>query len=1738
MKRSMVAVLVMIGSAAYGQTSTLTYVDSYSGGALYPARLAPAAGGGVYVTDPPNAQVVEYDSGGLVVNTFAVPEGPVGIGVHPSSGNLFISRLDGAVGIYDASFGFLSVVDPAPFTMTAPNDIAIHPVTGEVFVTDSEEHAVSVFDGTTGLLLGRWGSQGSGMSEFQSPQAIAIDPALDRVIVADVDNFRIQVFDTSGVFQFKFGYRTLYVGSTSLAWMARSEGLALDSCGNIHLSDALMGTVRVFSPAGQEIDPGFLAPVNYGPGAGELRLPCDLMIDSTDRLFIASELNGTVEVFDISCAVARQQAPTRTLRSAVALSGIGPARPGILLRPAETPDNPIVIVEAMNSGTFDRMLDLNEDRQVNLEDLQIAVGHFGAATVDDFLSAADDPEREAYPDPLGLPHMIDAPVICGRCHNMDGAPGGMLSSAGQENLCQSCHMPGGRAMGTVIAGSNSGNSHPWGIPANANGVAGPDPTNDFYELGLHLDGGDIRCGTCHDPHELGTNWCEGGANDGNECVDDNGCPDGACVPGSGYLRDPRPADSLCKQCHRGEGAPIDHAVGLEHGPEHCTDCHDPHAFGNNASLIKESMYSWYINGFTGGLVNTGFTDNTIGVGNGGFIDPDAGEFGLCDVCHAYYDDSQAPPVVSQAFLDLTTPHDENMPVCTQCHIHHNGFEPGLAGFGLDEYVSADVCSQCHVQTHIDWTGTIHSEAFNNLPPFAQDPAMGCVACHTVGFGELTGFVDFATTPELAGVQCENCHGKGSDHVSDPLGITLPLEPTDAAVCGACHTDAHHPTFDEWGTSGHAGASAHAYYGSCDECHAPLGADRNGVKFDIECAACHDPHMQTGNDAVPNPPYDSQLLHPEVVTPPAVSNTIADAQDASRFNLCGQCHHSRGRAWDYEDRAPHHSVQGNVYFGEMPVPDGIDLVAFAESDHVGLELQCNTCHMYTAPHQDAGSNGIPPEVDAITGHSWHVDFEACASCHGSAATAQSLSEALQAQVQARLDAIAAALGDPANWEFIAGGGPPNAVDCAADPGCSFSQDDITDDVKKARFMYHYILGDASLGVHNTDYTVAMLDAAESLVGVTAAAADYVGTEVCLGCHGPLAVTGKDYTVFLRNGHSYKLNEIQNDQVPSYPFSSIDGALAMMADTDDADPSDPHAGTDNTLGTPLDYADVSFVIGGFGWKSRWIDADGFIVTGTDVQYNLETSGMVAYHNNEVGKKYNCGNCHTTGWKAYTSEVGDDRNNNRQNDLPGMAGTFAAPGVHCEACHGAGSLHLMAPSSSNITRLASDRATADFLADDMAYGKAASCADCHTRDAEKDYPTYVSGPGRIAASGGLIKHHEQFDEMKGVDPDDDPAYAATGPHAELLCGACHDPHTTTRYMDISGDAPGMNKHCTECHNASGIGGRDYLITTGGMTALDCIDCHMPKLAKSAVAHAAVGTGPITGDIRTHIFRIDLSNADQFTLDGSFAYPRITGEFACKTCHNNVDSFDLGFPSAITIHGSTAAVPDATRGGLLYDKWWKVNGVTEPTGDHPLYPAASAKSGSTTFRCKECHGWDYIGLDGRYESGSHFTGIVGVLDAAANMTDQQIFDIIKNPDGDGTGGTSINGHDFATYGLTDADIDDLVAFIKTGGVVDISPYINTVGAPGSFIYSFNGDPVAGEALFSGATNAAASCSICHGYNGTAIDFGGGTFVGAVANSNPQETLHKMRLGHPGSRMTSYLELGMTDQQAADAGAYSVTLP
>lgn len=108
------------------------------------------------------------------------------------------------------------------------------------------------------------------------------------------------------------------------------------------------------------------------------------------------------------------------------------------------------------------------------------------------------------------------------------------------------------------------------------------------------------------------------------------------------------------------------------------------------------------------------------------------------------------------------------------------------------YLGVAECGKCH-QTFVEsWEQTRHAGAFASLQKTgkAEDPE--CIICHSVGFGEEGGFYTIDTTPDLANVQCEECHGLDREHVTH---YEKPMRRVTVSVCLKCHTQENSPDFD-------------------------------------------------------------------------------------------------------------------------------------------------------------------------------------------------------------------------------------------------------------------------------------------------------------------------------------------------------------------------------------------------------------------------------------------------------------------------------------------------------------------------------------------------------------------------------------------------------------------------------------------------------------------------------------------------------------------------------------------------------------------------------------------------------------------------------------------------------------------------------------------------------------------------------------------------------------------------------
>jgi hypothetical protein len=109
----------------------------------------------------------------------------------------------------------------------------------------------------------------------------------------------------------------------------------------------------------------------------------------------------------------------------------------------------------------------------------------------------------------------------------------------------------------------------------------------------------------------------------------------------------------------------------------------------------------------------------------------------------------------------------------------------------DKFLGSEVCIRCHVQQGEQWKSTPHARAWQTLVDNHKDTAQDCVQCHVVGYKQAGGFQSATATPSMVNVQCESCHGMGTQHEAFN---TAPPKVTEA-VCVKCHNADNDPKWN-------------------------------------------------------------------------------------------------------------------------------------------------------------------------------------------------------------------------------------------------------------------------------------------------------------------------------------------------------------------------------------------------------------------------------------------------------------------------------------------------------------------------------------------------------------------------------------------------------------------------------------------------------------------------------------------------------------------------------------------------------------------------------------------------------------------------------------------------------------------------------------------------------------------------------------------------------------------------------
>lgn len=167
-----------------------------------------------------------------------------------------------------------------------PTDVAVSPDGRSLYVADSKEHRIVIFDIGTARQLRTIGRRGKGEGEFNFPSAIAFDSS-GNLLVVDQINARVQVLTAEGRYLDQFG--GLGVGYANFV---RPKDVAVDEAGFVYITDAAFGNVQIF-----DADLRLLTYVgSNGQNPGQFQIASGVAIRG-DQFAVVDQLGRRVQIF-------------------------------------------------------------------------------------------------------------------------------------------------------------------------------------------------------------------------------------------------------------------------------------------------------------------------------------------------------------------------------------------------------------------------------------------------------------------------------------------------------------------------------------------------------------------------------------------------------------------------------------------------------------------------------------------------------------------------------------------------------------------------------------------------------------------------------------------------------------------------------------------------------------------------------------------------------------------------------------------------------------------------------------------------------------------------------------------------------------------------------------------------------------------------------------------------------------------------------------------------------------------------------------------------------------------------------------------------------------------------------------------------------------------------------------------------------------------------------------------------
>lgn len=236
----------------------------------------------VYVIDKEHKQVLRL--GGSQTMPFKSPMGVV----TDDKDNIYVadSKLKSIIrfspeGTPNGSFGQADGLEN-------PSYLAFDAARRRLYVTDTHNHQVFVYNVDTLKLESKIGKRGTKKGEFGFPVGVAVNPKNGDIAVSNTESCSVEIFSP----EYKWKRRVGACGN-ALGDFTRPKGVAFDQEGNLYVVDNAFNNFQVFDGEGHLRM--FVGTTGVVPGS--FWLPNAIYIDKNNKVYVSEFYGNRVQVF-------------------------------------------------------------------------------------------------------------------------------------------------------------------------------------------------------------------------------------------------------------------------------------------------------------------------------------------------------------------------------------------------------------------------------------------------------------------------------------------------------------------------------------------------------------------------------------------------------------------------------------------------------------------------------------------------------------------------------------------------------------------------------------------------------------------------------------------------------------------------------------------------------------------------------------------------------------------------------------------------------------------------------------------------------------------------------------------------------------------------------------------------------------------------------------------------------------------------------------------------------------------------------------------------------------------------------------------------------------------------------------------------------------------------------------------------------------------------------------------------